>query len=114
VRSAIVLRPYKKDGRRWKTDRRNYRIRDRLGDLLFWCQRLAEASGEKVSVLIQHNLKKDVLAIAVERKTRTISGYSQNPTTVVWGVLKRVRKEVKELEDAQREEAKRSSRTQNR
>lgn len=114
MRSAIVLRPYKKDGRRWRTDTRNYRLRDRIGDLLFWCQRLAEASDEKVSVLVQHNLKKDVLAIAVERKTETIADYSKDPMRVLRSVLRRVRKETEEMEHAAREEAKRSSRTQNR
>lgn len=114
MKSAIVLRPYKKGKLVWKTDRRNYRIRDRMGDFLFWCQRLAEASGEKVSVLIQHNLKKDLLAISVERKSLTISGYSSDPMKALRNVLRQVRKEAEEKEDASRKAHERSARTQNR
>lgn len=114
MKSALVFRPYKKDGKRWRTDRRNYRLRDRTADLLFWCQRLAEASEEKVSVLIQHNLVKDMLAISVELPKKTIASHSKDPVSVLWNVCRRVRKETEKMEDAQRKTQERSSRTKNR
>lgn len=114
MKSAIVFHPYRKKKSYLKIDRRNYRIRDVMGNLLFWCQRLAEASGEQVSVLIQHNLTKDRLAVSVERKSRTIAGHSRDPLEVLRKILRRVHKEAKEKEDATRKTEKRSSRTQNR
>lgn len=111
MKSAIVLHPlqqYKKG--RWRIDVRNYRLRDRFGDLLFWSQRLAEASEEKVSLFIQHNLKEDLLAVSVERRTKTIASHSKDPLKAIRNVARRVRKEAEEKEDASRKTEKRFAR----
>lgn len=88
-----------------------------IGLLADWCRDLAETSGQTVKLLMQHNLKKDLLTVSAELPKKTISASGKHPRIVISDISAKVYQEYrKHLRNyyASRKKKERSTRAKNR